>query len=296
MQDERLRALRERIENALDHYLPSPSLQPERLHQAMRYSTLEAGKRVRPLLTYLTGQCFGVALTDLDGAACAVELIHSYSLIHDDLPAMDDDDLRRGKPTNHKAFDEATAILAGDALHTLAFEVLINHPAPSLPASARLSMLNVLAAASGSLGMGGGQAIDIEATGEPTLPLSELIHMHQMKTGRLICCSIRLGALMASNASQSELTKLEQFGEALGLAFQIRDDILDIESDSKTLGKPQGSDLDLGKVTFPALVGMDKAKAMADEYTQKGLKALNSIDRDTTDLEAFARYLLVRSH
>lgn len=296
MLDKKLVALQDRIESALTHYLPSATIQPERLHEAMRYSTLQAGKRVRPLLTYLAGECFSVNLDDLDGAACAVEMIHSYSLIHDDLPAMDDDDLRRGKPTNHKAFDEATAILAGDALHTLAFEILAQHPAQTLTDSKRLAMVTALAQASGSLGMGGGQAIDIEATGQHSMTLEALMQMHQMKTGRLICCSIRLGAMMANDASKNELAQLDAFGEALGLAFQIRDDILDIESDSQTLGKPQGSDLTLGKATFPALVGMERAKQMANELTEQGLSALKSIDRNTTDLEEFARYLMVRSH
>lgn len=249
----------QRVEASLDAALPDPVRAPQRLHAAMRHATLGGGKRMRPLLVYAAGTMTGADEGVLDAPATAVELIHAYSLVHDDLPAMDDDALRRGQPTVHIAFDEATAILAGDALQTLAFEVLAGSDAGAV---LRVAWLQTLAQASGVAGMCGGQALDIDATGQ-LQSLQALQHMHALKTGALIRASVRLGAL-AGGVEEATLQRLDAFAQALGLAFQVRDDILDVEASSQILGKTAGKDAAQSKSTYPALLGIDGAKARLD--------------------------------
>jgi farnesyl diphosphate synthase len=254
----------QRVEASLEAALPNPTRAPQRLHAAMRHATLGGGKRMRPLLVYATGVLTGADEGVLDAPATAVELIHAYSLVHDDLPAMDDDALRRGQPTVHVAFDEATAILAGDALQALAFEVLASSDAGAV---LRVAWLQTLAQASGVAGMCGGQALDIDATGQQ-LSAEALQRMHALKTGALIRASVRLGAL-AGGVDDETLQRLDTFADALGLAFQVRDDILDVEASSEALGKTAGKDAAQAKSTYPALLGMDGAKAkLADLETQ----------------------------
>jgi farnesyl diphosphate synthase len=247
---------RARVESTLAAALPAADAPPRRLHAAMRHATLDGGKRMRPLLVYATGTAFGCDPVALDHAAAAVELIHAYSLVHDDLPAMDDDALRRGKPTVHVAFDEATAILAGDALQSLAFELLAQ---AQQPADARVAMLQELASAAGARGMCGGQALDIDATGQQ-VAIDQLQRLHALKTGALLRAAVRLGAIAAAVDAETH-GRLDRFADALGLAFQIRDDLLDIEGDSATLGKTAGKDAAQDKATFPALLGIEASRA-----------------------------------
>ena len=282
-----------RAENALNQWLPAAHILPARLHNAMRYAVLGGGKRVRPLLVYAAGSALGVEMAALDGPACAVELIHAYSLVHDDLPAMDDDDLRRGKPTFHKAFDDATAILAGDALQTLAFYILAHDPAMRAGASARLQMVEALALASGSRGMVGGQAIDLAAVGR-TLNLPELEDMHIHKTGALIRASVALGALSNQQLDHDIFHRLDHYSRCIGLAFQIRDDILDIESDTVTLGKTQGADIARNKPTYPSLLGMAEAKQRARNLYQEALECLAPLDARADPLREIAAYIVQR--
>lgn len=284
-----------RVETALDHWLPKAEIAPITLHEAMRYSVLDGGKRVRPFLVYAGGRALGVSLNALDGPAAAVELIHAYSLIHDDLPAMDDDDLRRGKPTCHKAYGEAMAILAGDAIQTLAFHILAHDPKIDTPAERRLRMVENLAQASGSRGMCGGQAIDLEAVGQ-TLDLPALENMHIHKTGALIRSSVTLGALTCESADEEVLKRMDHYAKCIGLAFQIQDDILDIESDTETLGKPQGSDVASDKPTYPALLGMDGAKERARDLRDEAISSLESLDERADPLRWMADYIISRSN
>ncbi len=290
---ERLRDYRERSEAALERWLPAPDAQPQHLHQAMRYAMLGGGKRIRPVLVYATGAALGAPLASLDGPACAVEVIHGYSLVHDDLPAMDDDDLRRGRPTCHKAFDEATAVLAGDALQTLAFHILANDEAMIGDAATRLKMVAVLADASGSLGMAGGQAIDLAAVGQ-RLNRAELENMHLHKTGALIRASVALGALSTPGVTPPELEALDRYARCIGLAFQVRDDILDIEGNTAVLGKTQGADIARDKPTYPALLGLDGAKNVARELHQQALDSLSSMDERAEMLRWISRYIVDR--
>ncbi|MFN2300938.1 MAG: polyprenyl synthetase family protein [Gammaproteobacteria bacterium] len=276
-----------RVEAAMDRWLPDPDVSPARLHQAMRYAVLGGGKRVRPLLIYATGETLGIPAAQLDSAAAAVEMIHAYSLIHDDLPAMDDDDLRRGRPTCHRAFDEATAILAGDALQALALEVLA--------ADAHLTMVGLLARASGSRGMAGGQALDLDAEGQ-LLTLEELEAVHALKTGALIVASVLLAADAAADLAPEHRDALARFGTAIGLAFQIRDDILDVEGDTAVLGKQQGADARLAKSTFPALLGLDGAKRRVEEAKADALAALAPFGDDAEPLRWLASYIVDRNH
>lgn len=282
-----------RAEKALDHRLPQPTIIPTRLHEAMRYSTLGGGKRIRPVLVYATGAAFDVPLEQLDGPACAVELIHAYSLIHDDLPAMDDDGLRRGKPTCHIAFDQATAILTGDALHSLAFYLLSHDPDILVSPARCLRMIEELALASGSRGMAGGQAIDLDSVGKK-LNVAELENMHIHKTGALIRASVRLGALSKPDLDDGTLAMLDHFAKCMGLAFQIRDDILDVESDTETLGKTQGADIARDKPTYPALLGMSEARAMADSLYEEALDSLAPIADRADTLRWLAGYIVQR--
>ena len=314
---------RARVEAALDQALPSAENSPQRLHAAMRHGVLNGGKRMRPLLAYATGTAFGADASRLDAAAVAVELIHCYSLVHDDLPAMDDDALRRGQPTVHVAFDEATAILAGDALQTLAFDVLANAPQA---AERRVAMLAELARASGAAGMCGGQALDIDATGSAkrgqshvfgretsTVDVSDpfsladlerlhamdrlfsLERMHALKTGALLRASVRLGAIAAGADADSRIA-LDRYADALGLAFQIRDDLLDIEGDAATLGKTAGKDLAQDKATFPALLGIEASRARLAQLSALMQDALAGLGVETAALAALARKVVERDN
>ncbi|MFZ9611343.1 MAG: farnesyl diphosphate synthase [Methylococcales bacterium] len=284
-----------RVELALEARLPSDDLLPHKLHRAMRYSVLNGGKRMRPMLTYCTGMALGIAPEVLDGPACAVEFIHVYSLIHDDLPAMDDDDLRRGKATCHVAFDEATAILAGDALQALAFEVLAHDPTITAAAEARLRMINTLAKASGSQGMVGGQAIDLQSVGTK-LNLPELENMHIHKTGALIRASVNMATLAKADLDIGLATKLDHYAKCIGLSFQVKDDILDDESDTPTLRKTQRKDKDNDKPTYPALLGLSGAKQKAQELHEKALDSLSGFGKEADLLRDLSLYIIQRNH
>jgi farnesyl diphosphate synthase len=291
--EEFMRACQSRVELALDARLPAATKLPERLHQAMRYSTLGGGKRLRPLLTYATGLALDVPPDVLDSPACAVEFIHVYSLIHDDLPAMDNDDLRRGKPTCHRAYDEPTAILAGDALQTLAFYILAHDLSLNIPAQYRLAMIETLAQATGSLGMAGGQAIDLDNVGKE-LDLPGLESMHIRKTGALIRASVRMAALACPGLDEGVADRLDRYAKCIGLAFQIQDDILDVESDTQTLGKTQGKDMDQNKPTYPALLGMSGAKAKAGELIDEALECLSHLGQPAQQLRELAAFIVRR--
>ena len=284
-----LERYRFRVETALEQRLSVT--EPQRLYEAMRYSTLNGGKRVRAVLLYLTGSLFELPESSLDAPAAAIEMIHAYSLIHDDLPAMDNDELRRGKPTCHIEFDEATAILAGDALQSRAFEILVTNDEIGL--SERLNQFAELARASGAAGMVGGQMLDIEAT-DSAQDIGQLQQMHAMKTGALIRAAVRLGYLTSGDATEEHKRALDLYAESIGLAFQIRDDILDIESNTETLGKPQGSDLAANKSTYPALLGMDGAKAKAAAMHQQALDALTIFGERAEPLRQLSNYLIDR--
>lgn len=293
-----MRQWRERIETLISERLPGANIEPKELHRAMRYAALNGGKRVRPLLVYLTGLAFGAKIEDLDQAALAVELIHCYSLVHDDLPAMDDDDLRRGQPTCHIKFNEATAILAGDALHTQAFEILAEADFSPKATSQQTKMIALLAKASGSLGMGGGQAIDLASTNK-SIDINTLENMHRMKTGALIKASVLLGAYCSGHISENEKKLLEDYSEAIGLAFQVQDDILDIESDTETLGKPQGSDLENDKNTYPALLGLAGSKEKLQDLLALALQALDKLPYNSAtlaNLAKLAEFITKRRH
>ena len=281
------------VDAALEPLFAAPRAELERLYAAMRYSVFNGGKRVRPLLAYAACEALGGAPAQADGAACAVELIHAYSLVHDDLPAMDDDDLRRGQPTTHIAFDEATAILAGDGLQSLAFDVLANTRHNPHSAEIRLSMFQALAQAAGPAGMVGGQAIDLGSVGQQLQqPALEVMHRH--KTGALIEAAVRLGALASGRADEQSLAALSTYARAVGLAFQVQDDILDVESDTATLGKTQGKDQANDKPTYPALLGMAAAKAYALELRDQALQALQPFDEAAEPLRELARYIVER--
>ncbi len=285
----------QRTEKSLAHWLPRADIVPAKLHEAMRYSALDGGKRVRPFLVYAAGRALGAELEALDGAASAVELIHVYSLVHDDLPAMDDDDLRRGKPTCHIAYGEAMAVLAGDALQSLAFHILAHDRQPGISAGQRLKMVETLAVASGSRGMCGGQAIDLNAVGQ-RLDLPALENMHIHKTGALIRASVTLGALSAPAVSEQQLKRLDHYAKCIGLAFQIQDDILDIEGDTATLGKQQGADQALDKPTYPALLGLEGAKERAQALYREALTSLDDFDTRADPLRWIAAYIVSRQY
>ena len=265
----------------------------QRLSEASIYSLMNGGKRVRASLVYATAHALGQGTSPgLDEIACAIEMIHAYSLVHDDLPAMDDDDLRRGKPTCHIAFDEATAILVGDALQARAFEVLTNLPGEN--ASAKLALIRQLSAAAGPRGMVGGQAIDLAAV-DQQLDLAALQTMHQLKTGALIRVAIAMSAIWCG-ASEQQLSQLDRYGKAIGLSFQVQDDIIDIESNTETLGKTQGADQALNKPTFPALLGMLGAKQLAQDLHAEALKSLSDFDERATPLRDLSHYIIARNH
>ena len=288
---------RHRVDSALQNLLPVTMGAGERLRDAMRYSLFNGGKRVRPILVYASGLAVGGALSpaqqaSLDTIACALECIHAYSLVHDDLPAMDDDDLRRGKPTCHIAFDEATAILAGDALQTLAFELLSE--APHLDDACKITLLQQLTRASGVRGMVLGQSIDLAAVNHQ-LDLTQLETMHRHKTGALISASVAMGAI-ACGADEPRLHALDTYAAAIGLAFQVQDDILDVITDTATLGKQQGADIARNKPTYVSLLGLDNARAKARELHQQALAALTEFDQRAQPLRALSAYIIERSH
>ena len=291
----RIAAWRGRAERELTHRLQLVDPGTARLLSAMRYSTLGGGKRLRPVLVYATGSALGAAPALLDDAAVAVEFIHAYSLIHDDLPAMDDDDLRRGRPTCHKAYDEGTAVLAGDALQALAFEVLAGDDSSALPAAARLQQVQVLARGIGTAGMAGGQAIDLEAVGR-SLDAMQLEGMHRRKTGALLQASVLLGAIAAGIAGGSRYESLARYGAELGLAFQIQDDVLDVAGETVALGKTAGADAARGKPTYPSLFGLERAAALARQHRDRAVAALAGLATGAEDLAALADAVVERDH
>jgi geranylgeranyl diphosphate synthase type II len=287
-----------RIEHELSARLPAIEVQPSRLHEAIRYSVLGGGKRVRPALIYATGAALGVPESMLDGAACAVELIHAYSLVHDDLPAMDNDDLRRGRPTCHKAFDEATAILVGDSLQVLAFELLANGPGLPADAATRLKLVQLLAIASGTSGMAGGQALDLAAIGRK-LSLAEVEEMHVRKTGALIHACVMMGAACAPQLAENLTRALDEYARAIGLAFQIQDDLLDVEGDVAVIGKATGADRALDKPTYPSVAGVEASHQRMHELHARALSALQALDAaglQSAPLAAMSDWLVLRKY
>jgi len=290
---ERIPAYTDRVATCLDRALPAAGQSPERLHQAMRYAVLSGGKRIRPLLVYATGECLAVASEKLDAPATAIELIHAFSLVHDDLPAMDDDDLRRGQPTLHRHFDEATAILAADALQPLAFQVIANSPA--LNDSDARRIVAIIAAACGSIGMTGGQSIDLASEGKK-LSLPELTDMHSRKTGALISACIMAPAALADDLPDAKLVALEDFSRDVGLAFQIRDDILDVQGETAVIGKQAGADEQRAKATWPALFGLQDARRRCDDLLRTALQRLESFGDSADPLRQLASFIVERSH
>ncbi len=286
---------RDRVDAVLERRLPGADTEPLRLHRAMRYAALGPGKRIRPLLVYATGHAIGLAPAALDAPAAAVELIHAYSLVHDDLPAMDDDDLRRGRPTTHRAFDEATAILAGDALQVLAFEILSEDPLPSAMPASRNDMIRLLARASGTRGMAGGQAMDLDATGKQLTP-AEVEEMHARKTGALIQAAVLIACSAAPALPVPRRAALERYGGAIGLSFQIVDDLLDVIGDPAVTGKAAGADALRGKPTYPAVAGVAAARARATELAEQGIAALAAFGPEAGQLREFAGELILRGH
>jgi farnesyl diphosphate synthase len=287
-----MRAQGARTEAALDQALPNADTVPQTLHEAMRYAVLGGGKRVRPLLVHAAGDVTGARAEACDAAACAVEMIHAYSLVHDDMPCMDDDDLRRGRPTVHKAYDEATALLVGDALQTQAFIVLAQ--AQAVQPEARLKLVAELAMASGSVGMAGGQAIDLQNVGK-AMSREALEAMHRMKTGALLRASVRMGALCGEIDAQG-LAALDRYAAAVGLAFQVVDDILDVTADTATLGKTAGKDAAHDKPTYVSLMGLEAARALAAELRQSAHDALVGFGARATRLADLADLIVLRTH
>ncbi|MDP2788364.1 MAG: polyprenyl synthetase family protein [Pseudomonadota bacterium] len=288
------RGVQSRMETALARVLPDAAIAPETLHAAMRYATLGGGKRIRPMLAFAAGEAVGADPARVEYAACAVELIHVYSLTHDDLPCMDDDDLRRGKPTCHVQFDEATALLVGDALQSLAFEVLAD-PAACSDAATQVAMLAHLALASGSRGMAGGQAADLAATGK-SLELTELEFMHIHKTGALIQAAVLLGAMAGGALSASGRACLERYAHCVGLAFQVMDDVLDTETDTATLGKTAGKDAAQGKATYLTQMSAKEARTYARELIDDALAAITMFGAAGQRLADIARFIIDRRY
>jgi len=292
---ERVPEYSRRIEKVLDRWLPAADKPPPRLHAAMRYAVLGGGKRLRPLLIYAAGETLGVSAERLDGPAAAVEMIHTYSLIHDDLPAMDNDDLRRGRPTCHKAFDVATAILAGDALQVLAFLILAEDPSMTVLPAARVEMIRSVAVASGSTGMAGGQAMDLAAAGK-SLGLAELELMHIHKTGALIRASVLLAAQGLPGLAVEKRTALDRYAKCAGLAFQIRDDILDVEGETTALGKHSGADAALNKPTYPSVLGLEESHRRARDLHHAAVDALVPLGEAAEPLAWLSEYIVTRSN
>ena len=291
--DKRIAYYTERVAEKLDAVLPPASQPPKRLHDAMRYAVFNGGKRVRPLLVYATGECLGLAEQVLDAPAAAIELIHAFSLVHDDLPAMDNDDLRRGKPTLHRHFDEATAILAADALQPLAFSVLAGCSDATPAVRSKLVML--VANACGSIGMTGGQSMDLAAEGH-SLSAEEIEHMYSLKTGALIHASVVSAALLCDGLSAERMSAIDAFGRTIGVAFQIRDDILDVEGETEVIGKRSGADQRLGKATYPGLVGINAARTRCDSLLRNALEQLDDLGDDADSLRWLARYIVARGN
>lgn len=287
----RIAAYTARVDARLGDALPPAATTPARLHEAMRYAVLSGGKRVRPLLVYATGECLGVDANLLDAPAVAIELIHAFSLVHDDLPAMDDDDLRRGEPTAHIKFDEATAILAADALQPLAFDVLAG--VAGVPASTRVRLVQLVARASGSTGMTGGQSMDLAAEGS-ALSAAALEHMYSLKTGALIHASVVSAGMLRQNLSDDATASLDAFARAIGVAFQIKDDILDVEGETEIIGKQAGADERLGKATYPGLFGLDRSRQRCDELLAGALAHLRHLGDAAAPLEWLARFIVER--
>ncbi|MFM1895724.1 MAG: hypothetical protein RLZZ385_798 [Pseudomonadota bacterium] len=285
----------QRVETRLALELDRIDGTPDTLRQAMTYATLNGGKRVRPLLVYGGALAVGGSLESADTAACAVELLHCYSLVHDDLPAMDNDDLRRGRPTVHKAYDDATAILVGDALQSLAFTVLSDSDTSTVAPAVKLRMVQILARAAGAQGMVGGQMLDFAAMGA-SLDLSRLEAMHRLKTGALICASVALGGLSGGESTPQRLQDLQTYGELVGLAFQVQDDILDVTADTQTLGKPQGSDQNKNKPTYTSLLGLDTAREHARQLASQAVAALDGFPPQADLLRKLAAYIVERVH
>lgn len=295
---DQLQALRQRADRTLLDFIAPLPFNEGNMVAAMRHGALLGGKRLRPFLVYTTGQMFGVSLNNLDAPAAAVECIHAYSLIHDDLPAMDDDDLRRGQPTCHIKFGEANAILAGDALQTLAFTILADADMPDVALRDRLAMVSELATASGVAGMCGGQSLDLEAE-DKQIGLEALEQIHRHKTGALIRAAVRLGALSAGEPGRKALPQLDRYAAAIGLAFQVQDDILDVVGETEKIGKRQGADQQHGKSTYPALLGLDSAKAKAWDLYQEALAALDTLaaqSYNTAPLRALASFIIERDN
>jgi farnesyl diphosphate synthase len=284
--------IQQRAERALDRHLPAAGVAPQRLHEAMRYAVLGGGKRVRPLLVHAAGAVAGAAVERLDALSCAVELIHVYSLVHDDLPCMDDDVLRRGKPTCHVEFDEATALLVGDALQSLAFAVIAT-PDLCPDAAVQLDMAYLLAQASGSRGMAGGQAIDLASVGRQ-MPIEELEFMHIHKTGALIRASVMLGAACGERMDDDIRRRLDQYAKRVGLLFQVVDDLLDSQGNTATLGKTAGKDAANNKPTYVTLLGIDKARALAEELRLEALAVLDGLGAPAERLRQLADYIVDR--
>ena len=283
----------ERVNSCLESVL-SLSVPDQRLIEAMRYATMDGGKRIRPLLVYASAKAVEAKMEDADAAACAVELVHSFSLVHDDLPVMDDDDLRRGKPSVHKAYDEPTAVLVGDALQSLAFQCLSTQKS-SLSESTKLAMVQILSEATGAEGMTGGQAMDLRAEQFP-IDLSVLENMHQRKTGALIKASVKLGAICNPRVATNILERLERFADLIGLAFQVQDDVLDEISETSTLGKPKGSDRAQNKTTYVSLLGIERAKRKAVELSEQALLSIQDLPPTADELRELAEFMTSRAN
>lgn len=284
-----------RINDFLAKQLNQLPINDAKLLKAMRYGLLIGGKRMRPYLAYTTGEALGANLEDIDAIAASLECIHAYSLIHDDLPAMDDDDLRRGKPTCHKEFDEATAILAGDSLQTLAFDILANHQFSESIKSKHIVLIRQLVDAAGYQGMCGGQALDLAAT-DSEIDLEQLETIHSLKTGALLQASVLMSAECAVNITTEQKASLQHYAQLIGLAYQVQDDIIDITSTEEELGKPSGSDVAANKSTYPALLGLQGAKMKAENLFQQALQALASLPYNTQSLADFATFIVKRNH
>ena len=291
--ENRIAAYTERVARKLDEVLPPATLSPRRLHDAMRYAVFNGGKRVRPLLVYATGECLQITEHKLDAPAAAIELIHAFSLVHDDLPAMDDDDLRRGKPTLHRQYDEATAILAADALQPLAFSVLAT--VADVTPGTRARLVQIVAEACGSIGMTGGQSLDLAAEGH-ALSEDAVEQMYAMKTGALIHAAIVSASLLSDELPTEQLAALDAFGRTIGVAFQIKDDLLDVEGETAVIGKPSGSDEKLGKATYPGLFGVDKARRRCDELLVSSLERLDDFGANAESLRWLARFIVDRGN
>lgn len=292
---QRVPEYRARADQSLARWLPAAEVAPTRLHEALRYSVLGAGKRIRPLLSYATGETLGLEPSRCDAPAVAVELIHAYSLVHDDLPAMDDDELRRGRPTTHVAYDEATALLVGDALQSLAFQILAEDEACLAGPALRMRMLAELAGASGSRGMVGGQALDLEAEGR-ALDQAEIERIYRLKTGRLIEAAIMLPVMLAGELPPSAESALRKFATQIGLAFQVRDDLLDVEGDTFVIGKPGGSDERNRKATLPAVVGLEATRLRADTVYSEAISALDPLGDRADPLRWLSEFIIRRDH